>query len=230
LLESYGQKPFPPEVAAEVGIQICRGIAHSHSRKDLKGRPMGIVHGDISPTNIMVSLEGQVKLADFGLSRIREIVTDERLITGKYSYMSPEQASGTSLSPASDIFSLGLVLYEMLTGHQTFPLIQPIDQMLTTIKKCMYLPILKHNPALTTKMVQFINRALSPKPEGRFFSALEMAQQLTASYSPCGPERLSEFVKQHTPSSVYRLGVSPEPTKLAHKPVRSAPKRRISRF
>ncbi|MBW1872624.1 MAG: serine/threonine protein kinase [Deltaproteobacteria bacterium] len=213
------QQPFPGDVTAEIGIQLCRGMGHAHERKDFQGRPMGIVHGDVSPANILVSNEGQVKLADFGLARVRSAVAGEGLITGKYSYMSPEQARGAALTAQSDLYSLGLVVYEMLTAQRVFPIEDPQALTLVTIQAGAAAALERLDPSLEESWKKFLATALATDPKLRFRSAGEMSRALLETCALCGPEKLAEFVQTNTCVETGVQPLAPEPTELAQKPV-----------
>ena len=107
---------IPPELTVFTVSRIARGLAYAHSRLDRRGKPLNIVHRDVCPTNIMITTEGLPKLLDFGIAKAARntVVLNERTLMGKLLYMSPEQAQRKSLDWQSDIYSLGLVLFEML--------------------------------------------------------------------------------------------------------------------
>src|SRR5262249_7093485 len=115
---SAGQWLTKP-LAIRIIAEACEGLYYAHSRVDEStGKPLRVVHRDVSPQNILVSFEGSVKLVDFGIAKAADqaSLTRSGAIKGKFAYMSPEQASGKLLDHRSDIFALGLVLYELLTG------------------------------------------------------------------------------------------------------------------
>jgi len=107
-----------PAVALRIIAYACAGLHYAHTRADPQGRPLGLVHRDISAQNILVSFDGAVKLVDFGIAKAANESTGTQtgMVKGKFAYMSPEQAAGQPLDARSDIFSLGLVLYELLTA------------------------------------------------------------------------------------------------------------------
>ena len=107
-----------PAVALRIVAYACAGLHYAHTREDAEGRPLGLVHRDISAQNILVSFDGAVKLVDFGIAKAAKQSTGTQagMVKGKFAYMSPEQATGQPLDARSDIFSLGLVLYELLTA------------------------------------------------------------------------------------------------------------------
>src|SRR6185503_12781101 len=108
------QKYIPLEHAVHVVRQSAAGLAYAHGWRDPEGRVLRIVHRDVSPTNILVTMEGQTKIVDFGIARVQDELREESgIIPGKASYMSPEQVRGEGVDYRSDIFSLGIILYEL---------------------------------------------------------------------------------------------------------------------
>ncbi|MBI2376919.1 MAG: protein kinase [Deltaproteobacteria bacterium] len=114
--------PFPTEYALGIASNVLDGLAYAHTRTDSFGRPLNIVHRDITPENIMVGWNGNVKILDFGIAKAAGAtdMTKAGEIKGKLSYMSPEQAMGKPLDARSDIFALGIVVYEWITGYKLF--------------------------------------------------------------------------------------------------------------
>src|SRR6185312_5557110 len=108
---------FPVELALWVCAQTCDGLAQAHRQSDLDGKPLQVVHRDVSPSNIMVTYEGAVKIIDFGaaLSTLKEEMTAPRVVIGNLSYMAPEHARKQHVDPRADVFSMGVVLWELLT-------------------------------------------------------------------------------------------------------------------
>src|SRR5262249_26260888 len=110
---------MPIELGAFVAHEVCAALDYAHTRTDDAGRPLGIIHRDISPQNVLISYAGEVKLVDFGIAKAAQRVqsTAVGVIKGKYYYMSPERAWGDAIDQRSDVFSAGIVLYEMLVGQ-----------------------------------------------------------------------------------------------------------------
>lgn len=125
-VESSGS-PLDPVLSVWIACEVLRGLDYAHRRTDPAGKPLGIVHRDLSPHNVLVSYEGEVKVADFGIAKAagKVVRTETGLIRGKAAYMSPEQAHGESLDGRSDLFSVGILLYELLTGETPFSADQP---------------------------------------------------------------------------------------------------------
>src|SRR5262245_29927694 len=114
---------FPTwELAAYITIEILHGLDYAHRRRDSGGKPLGIVHRDVSPQNVLISFDGEVKITDFGIAKaVHKIAeTQSGVIKGKFGYMSPEQAEGHDVDARTDLFSTGILLYEMVTGRRLF--------------------------------------------------------------------------------------------------------------
>jgi serine/threonine-protein kinase len=114
--------PFPMEYALKIASNVCEGLYYAHSKVDYNGNPLNIVHRDVTPENIMVSWDGAVKILDFGIAKAANLVSTDREgeVKGKLSYISPEKLQGKEAEQRSDIFSLGVVLYEWITGYKLF--------------------------------------------------------------------------------------------------------------
>src|SRR5580692_9092831 len=127
-LEQFAQqladkrRRLPPELAVFITSRVARGLAYAHSKLDKDGKPLGIVHRDVSFKNVMIAFEGDVKLTDFGIAKARGFLTDEEgeIVAGKADYMSPEQADFQVTDKRSDIFSVGVVLGHLLLGRNIF--------------------------------------------------------------------------------------------------------------
>lgn len=121
-LPNGDQRTFPISVAGEIVAQACLGLQAAHKLTAEDGKPLGLVHRDVSPQNLMVSRDGVVKLVDFGIAKAQDSSVRTRTgnIKGKYAYMSPEQVRGQPLDRRSDIFSLGTLFFELITGHRLF--------------------------------------------------------------------------------------------------------------
>jgi eukaryotic-like serine/threonine-protein kinase len=109
-------------LASYLIAEVCKGLSHAHDQRDQQGNPLGIVHRDISPPNILISRAGEVKITDFGLAKaITQFeITDPGIVKGKFSYLSPEAANGKLVDHRADIFAAGILLWELLAGRRLF--------------------------------------------------------------------------------------------------------------
>jgi len=171
--------PIPIAEACLIAASVLAGLSSAHSKK-FKGKDLEIVHRDISPQNILISFEGEVKIADFGIAKAANQSTETKagVLKGKVSYMSPEQASGRPLDRRSDIFSAGVILYEMLTGRKLF---HGESDMVTINKvrmaKVDQLPS-SVNPAVPKELDGILLKALSRDPSKRYQTAAEMEKEI----------------------------------------------------
>jgi serine/threonine-protein kinase len=173
----------PPAFVAEVGRQACRGLEFAHTLTGADGTPLGIVHRDVTPPNIMVAWNGAVKIVDFGIARavqeLRTNLSDKGMVKGKMSYIAPELLDGHPADSRCDIFSLGIVLHELLCGQRLF--VGGND--LETLKKVQEMAIeapSKRNPGVKPALDRVVMRALARDPEKRFQTAREMGDELEA--------------------------------------------------
>ena len=157
------------------------GLHYAHTQVDQRGAPLDIVHCDVSPHNILVSFEGVVKVVDFGIAKVVSKLgkTESSLVSGKLSYMSPEQARGMPLDGRTDLFSLGIVLWELTAGRRLYPRKAPAEimRLLTTTD----IPSPRHiNALFPVELEPIVLRAVARDPAKRFQSAFEMHQALVA--------------------------------------------------
>ena len=214
---------FPAVIAAYVGHQVASGLAYAHRKCDDYGAPLGIVHRDVSPHNLMLSFEGQVKILDFGIARTRRAWDrdNERVeaetIKGKVAYMSPEQSIGKLVDQRSDLYSLGVVLYELLTGELLF---RTRDRMkaLERVRTESIPPILESAPDLPDELAHIVDKALAREPDKRWESAREMQSALAQFLHRADPvvddEVLSAFLARYRgePESAS-TGTTRQPTR-----------------
>jgi serine/threonine-protein kinase len=165
---------FPPALALYIVTVVCRALSYAHG-KSRGGKPLGIVHRDISPNNVLISEQGEIKLADFGIAmaqRKRE-KTAAGVIKGKVAYMSPEQASGAAIDKRSDIFSVGSLLYRMMTNVLPFEAPTDLEQLLR-VQKADVTPIEKSKPGVSAAVQTIIMKAMRLAPPERYQTADEM--------------------------------------------------------
>ncbi len=187
------RKLLPTEYAVYIAHEICKGLDYAHKRTDMQGAPLGIIHRDVSPSNILVSYGGEVKVADFGIAKaqISAYNTKGGVLKGKFEYMSPEQASGQTLDHQSDIFATGIILHEMLTGRRLFKTDSDV-KTLEKIKAGEVEPPSKLNPAVPKRLDDIVLRALAVDPTVRFEDARALQNALLEFMYPATPDLTRE--------------------------------------
>jgi serine/threonine protein kinase len=179
---------MPLDVCAFIGKEIASALDHAHRKRDNFGKNLGIVHRDVSPQNVLVSYSGEVKLVDFGIAKatMKARQTAVGVIKGKYYYMSPEQAWGEKIDYRSDIFSAGIVLYEMLTGQMLY-LEEDLHKLLDMARKADIAPPSKLRKGVPPQLERIVMHALEKRKEDRYQSAGDFATDLERflhTYSP----------------------------------------------
>jgi serine/threonine protein kinase len=166
-------------VALGVAVGAASGLDHAHERRDSEGQSLGIVHRDVSPSNLMLSYDGVVKLVDFGVAKahLRSSVTQSGTVKGKISYLSPEQCRGREVDRRSDIFALGIVLYEMATTKRLYRRNSDFETMTAIVNEDPEPPS-RYNPEVSPQFDATILRALAKHPEERQQSAAELLEEL----------------------------------------------------
>lgn len=194
---------IPQELSIYIVKEICKALEYAHNKRDLiTDKPLRLVHQDISPSNIMASTSGLVKLIDFGLAKIRfqDNNSNQVVLSGKLPYMTPEQVNGGTTDRRTDIFSLGTVFYEMLTGSRLFPLEDP-QQTIELIKKSSIDTSLLDKNNVPKSLQKILLKMLQKNPENRYHGAngvyLDLVECLmTTTPSVELSEELGEFVRQ----------------------------------
>ncbi len=164
---------IPPWVGAYVTAEVAKGLHYAHERKDDDGRPLGIVHRDVSPQNVLLSYEGAIKIADFGIATANMFRDEVGVLKGKFAYMSPEQARGETVDRRSDIYSLGVILHEMLTGRVLRPGLAG-DELLEAVRNGQVEPPSSFARDIPEELDDITMRALAPHREDRFPSARDL--------------------------------------------------------
>src|ERR1051326_4682686 len=173
MLKSSPGKRLPLAQTMKIAVEVCRALSHAHQ--------LGIVHRDVKPSNIWMTQDGTVKLGDFGLALRLDSsqVSMQGMLVGTAAYVSPEQAEGQPASPASDLYSLGIVLYEMLTGRRPFL----SDNLLGVVWQHVNTPPVApswHNPEIPAQVEALVLQLLAKQPAERPASAAQVAETLAA--------------------------------------------------
>ncbi len=192
--------PWPLDVTFELITQALSGLAHVHALRDFEGKPLNIVHRDVSPPNVMVSSDGITKLLDFGVARSSEQPKDtERMVHGKFPYLSPEQCNFEQLDGRSDIFSLGAVLYELLSGQVAFARATRQETMAAVLLREAPAPSTLRQGGLPPVVDQLCMRAMLKSRHERFPGAevmLAEVEQIAQTLGLArGPRVLARFVE-----------------------------------
>ncbi|MFO0576751.1 MAG: protein kinase [Polyangia bacterium] len=195
------QELLPEQLIAYIGMEVARGLHAAHLQTDRQGNPLNIVHRDVSPSNVLLSYEGEVKLCDFGIAKASgaRSQTKTGVIKGKVKYMSPEQAMGRKLDHRSDLFSLGTLLYEMLTLQAPFTAQTEIE-LLFAVRDARKRPIRELRPDLHRHLEGIINCAMEKQRSQRFQTGEEFARALQefleSNYPGFGRPQLADVMKR----------------------------------
>ncbi len=207
-------KLIPIEVSCYIVSEFLKGLEYAHNRKDNKGVLLNIVHRDISPQNIMLSYEGSVKIVDFGIAKVASSDEASRgSIVGKFSYMSPEQAAGQAIDKRSDIYSAGIILWELLTGERLFH----TDNDMKTLAKVKE-GIIPSPSAVTgyvpSALEKIVVKALEREPHLRYASCLEfysdLIRFLNTRRSGFIPTDFASFMKELFYKEIHEVKVETE--------------------
>src|SRR6266849_4610692 len=184
------KEKLPPEVCRSIAEQICDGASYAHNLTDVSGRSLNIIHRDLNPQNVLLSYTGDVKIIDFGIakSEMSTVKTEAGMIKGKFVYMSPEQSLAKKLDKRSDIFAIGITLYEMLTGTNPFHK-SNIVLTLEAVQRYDPPPPSEYDAAYAP-----FDPIIAKDRDRRYSDAAEMLDDLRRIVVPRSPERLSQMM------------------------------------
>lgn len=167
------------EIGAFIISRVCRALNYAHDARSMSGQPLNIVHRDVTPSNVIITFGGVVKLTDFGIAKAVSMATpdENEVIMGKLPYMSPEQAKFQGTTRQSDVFSLGLVMYELLTNTVVYN-VNDIDDLVDKMDNYSIKPPRRLNPHIPEKLEQIMMKALDVNPTTRYQTAKEFGQDL----------------------------------------------------
>ncbi|MFN0062631.1 MAG: serine/threonine protein kinase [Myxococcaceae bacterium] len=192
------QGPLPLVHAAHVAWQVLQGLDYAHRARDARGQPLGVVHRDVSPDNVLLSFEGVVKLTDFGLVK-SGLASNDRPgeLQGKLAYLSPEQSHGGAVDVRADVYGCGALLYELLCGRPPF-VESDRDALLLAVREKSPSPLRAERAEVPEILEQAVMKALAKNPDDRFASAREMAKPLETWLQSTGeslvPASLSQWL------------------------------------
>jgi eukaryotic-like serine/threonine-protein kinase len=194
--------PVPANLVSAVVCQALDGIQSAHDLKGDDDTPLGLVHRDLSPHNMMVGFDGRVKVLDFGVAKMKDqrTVTLPGIVKGKPLYMSPEQATAERIDKRSDLFSMGLILYEGLTGKRAFDKRDDTKTMESIVNDSLPRPA-----SIDQSLWDVIERALQKFPDALFLNAAQMASALREACQPMSDRELSAVVTKNFHGRVAEL-------------------------
>ena len=208
---------MPLPLCAYTVARLCEGLDYAHRKCDSDGREMNIVHRDVSPQNIVLGFEGEVKLIDFGIAKTANKITRTQagMLKGKFGYMSPEQVRGLPLDRRSDIFAAGVVLYELCTGERLFTGSSDFS-VLEKVQQARVTPPSQIEPRISHEFERVMLKALAREPENRYQLAGDLAGDLTRFLLEAQPpnvtrDDVSAFMKATFPDEVIREADDTQP-------------------
>jgi serine/threonine protein kinase len=172
-------RPLPLEVACLIALRTCEGLAYAHEALDALGQPLGIVHRDVSPPNVLITRHGEVKVVDFGLAKANSQLEASQpgIIKGKFSYLSPEAALGEEVDQRTDIFATGIILWEMITGTRLF-LGETDLGTVRQVQAARVPPLAQYVRDVPAALEHIMAQALARDPRARYQSARDFGRDL----------------------------------------------------
>ena len=193
--EQHSQVPI--NVAVKIALDVAAGLEHAHAALDSQGRSLGIVHRDVSPHNVLLSSQGDVKLIDFGVAKAtnKSVHTAAGVLKGKFPYMAPEQARGEAVDPRTDLFALGIVLWESVAGRYLFR--GSSDASTLKLVRASEVPsLMSLRKDVPASLDALVIKALSRAPDDRFQTARAMHEALSSVLADLPPPNLEQWLKE----------------------------------
>jgi serine/threonine protein kinase len=172
-------QPFPLEEACLVCVRICEGLSYAHELTDSRGESMHIVHRDMSPPNVLMTRHGEVKIVDFGLAKANSQLehSEPGIIKGKFSYLSPEAAQGLPVDARTDVFAVGIILWELLAGRRLF-LGESDLETVRMVQQAKVPPVRQFNPSVPAELEAALMKSLAGDPRQRYLTARDFGRDL----------------------------------------------------
>jgi eukaryotic-like serine/threonine-protein kinase len=195
----FGQR-VPTEAACYICLKICEGLAYAHEARDASGQVLGIVHRDMSPPNVLITRNGEVKIVDFGLAKANSQLEESEpgIIKGKFSYLSPEAARGESVDARTDVFAVGIMLWEMLAGRRLF-LGETDLETVRQVQAAQVPGLRQFNPEVSPELERVVLKALAKVANHRYSTARDLGRDLTTimfAGRPVSSFDISELVQE----------------------------------
>ncbi len=201
------QVRIAPEICASIMVDVLHGLHAAHEAEDEAGRPLGIVHCDVSPQNVLVGVDGIARIIDFGIAKAADNATcvGDNSVKGKLPYMAPEQLGKAHVSRRADIYSASVVLWEIITGQRLFDA-EEQGEIYSKIMRAKIEPPSAIAKEIPGELERLIQRGLSRNPEARFATAHEMAQALAGAIRLATPSIVGAFVEEIAADSLHTRG------------------------
>ena len=213
-----------PPLALYLVAEVCKGLHFAHTRTDSKGQPLTIIHRDISPQNVLLSFEGEVKITDFGIATAAQRLhqTAIGIVKGKYAYMAPERLQEEPIDARVDVFSCGVLLYELLAGENPFAGASAVETIENVLQRDVPAPSLR-GARISSELDEICLKALARRPDDRFSDAMTMAEVLNE-YAmdltmarkdmAAGDAAVAQLLAELFPERATRPPVAAEPSSL----------------
>jgi len=211
---------LPLPMSCFILMKVCEGLDYAHNKKDASGAPLNLVHRDVSPQNILISFDGEVKIIDFGIAKAanKAAKTQAGILKGKFGYMSPEQVRGLPLDRRSDVFSCGIILYELITGERLF--IGESDfSTLEKVRNVEIMPPTTYNRNIPEELERIVLKALAKEKEDRYQTAMDLHDDLQSFMytieSFFSQKDLAAYLRKEFPEDVAPPGAAEAPARAA---------------